>query len=87
MPLKSTQTKTMRSKKPVTKELVAEEEIISPTLSKSKAPIELDEPESLSILDEKPETDPLATEDEADESAEEAGIEDEIDPFGDKWEA
>jgi hypothetical protein len=39
------------------------------------------------IIDEKPEVDPLATEEETDESAaDEVLDDDEVNPFGDKWE-
>ena len=40
------------------------------------------------VVEEKPETDPLTTNEESDESAsEESGLDDEeINPFGDKWE-
>jgi hypothetical protein len=89
MPVKSTHPKKIKMKKPAVKEPGNEEEmVISPLAQKAKMPIELDEPESISVLDEKPETDPLAPEEESDEfAAEDVGLEDEIDPFGDKWEA
>jgi hypothetical protein len=54
----------------------------------TKIPIEFDEPEAVVILEEKTEEDPLATEEESSEiGIDETGMEDEVDPFNDKWEA
>lgn len=50
--------------------------------------IELDEPEALPILEEKTEDELLSADEESDElGLDDAGLEEELDPFNDKWEA
>jgi len=61
--------------------------VADPLASKLRKPLEIDEPE-LASADEKPEDDAPAVEgEEADALAEEASLDDEeLNPFGDKWE-
>ncbi len=52
-----------------------------------RMPIELDEPEAV-VSEEKSEEDLLAAEVESDElGLDDTGLEEELDPFNDKWEA
>lgn len=92
MPVKSALAKKIKSKRTAVKaapqEASNEEEMMPVISPKAKMPIDIDEPEPVSVLDEKPETDPLAPDEETDEFAsDDMGLEEEIDPFGDKWEA
>ena len=85
MPVKNTRHKKISK---ATKAPVTEADEIVPVIPiKGKLPIvELDDHEGVA-LDEKPEDDPLATNEETEDAAsEEADLEEEIDPFGDKWE-
>ncbi len=55
--------------------------------SKIKKPIEIDEPEPVIGIEEKPEEDPLLGAVEEDEASEEAVLDgEELNPFGDRWE-
>ena len=83
MPVKNTASKKAKVKK--IDESESSEEV-APTAVKSRMPIDFD---SIPMLEEKAEVaDPLLAEEEVDElSIDDDGLEDEIDPFGDKWEA
>ena len=77
--------------KPVTKTkppVEDNEEEVSVPVSKIKKVVEVDIQEDVGIIvEEKPEVDPLLGDEEADElSSEESLDEEEINPFGDKWE-
>ena len=94
MPVKSAHTKKTKVKisspRPKAKnDPVDPEEAIAAIPLKSKIPLEIDEPEAVIGLDEKPaEEDVLVTEEEAEElGLDETGMEEELDPFNDKWEA
>ncbi|MEA2715050.1 MAG: hypothetical protein QOG91_78 [Candidatus Parcubacteria bacterium] len=55
--------------------------------SRLALPIEIEEQDRIAALDEKTEEDPLAPESDLEElGVDDTGIEEEIDPFGDKWE-
>lgn len=87
MSAKSAQIKKVSSKKsvPATDET---EEITPPAVLKNKSSLEIEEPEAVVGLDEKPEEDPLEQVDDSDDTdLEEIGLDEEIDPFNDKWEA
>jgi hypothetical protein len=89
MPVKSTLKKTKVKKVATAPKKNDEEDEVAesiPVPGKVKVPIEIDEPDTAPIIDEKAEEDPLVAEVE-DELADDSGIEDELDPFGDKWEA
>jgi hypothetical protein len=91
MPVKSAQSQRIKvgrsSPKTAPKTSLDQEEIAVPIPSKIKAPLDLDETEALVIPEEKVEEDPLAAESESEEvGLDEAGMEEEIDPFNDKWE-
>ena len=91
MPVKNSRqsTKKIKAKPAVTDEAPQEEneDILEPKVGKAK-PIEVDIPEPIIGIDEKPEVDPLLSDEETEDSpAEEAGLDDdEVNPFGDKWE-
>lgn len=83
------QSRSIKKTKPITKDQTEEtEEVVAPVSKISKA-VEVDiQDDVIGIVEEKPEIDPLLADDESDDSAtEEAGLDDEeINPFGDKWE-
>lgn len=55
--------------------------------SKAIKPIEIEEPDSGIVVDDKTEEDPLAVPVEEDDSAEEISLDgEEVNPFGDRWE-
>ncbi len=90
MAVKSAQAKSLKSKK--REEVIGipeslEEEALP--VSKIKAPIEvIEEEEEVLPLPLEDKADPLAVEEETDEFAgDEMGLDEEIDPFGDKWES
>lgn len=58
-----------------------------PVSPKSKIPIEIPEEEEAPLLPLEDKADPLAVEDDSEESADDIGLDEEIDPFGDKWES
>ncbi len=87
MSAKSAQIKKVSSKKsvPATDET---EEINPPAVLKNKSALEIDEPEAVIGLDEKPEEDPLEQVEEGEDAElDDVGLDEEIDPFNDKWEA
>lgn len=89
MPVKNTPSKKIKPGRAASRTTRTEDDIAVPiSATKSRSPLELDEHDTLTHIDEKPEADPLLPEEESDEfSTDDMGIEDEIDPFGDKWEA
>lgn len=55
--------------------------------NRNRMPLEIEDHDRLAVLDEKTEGDPLAPETDAEEfGTDDTGIEEEVDPFGDKWE-
>ncbi|MEI6304483.1 MAG: hypothetical protein WCP09_00485 [Candidatus Taylorbacteria bacterium] len=75
--------------KPIAKDPNEEgDEVVAPVQKISKV-VEVDiQDDVIGTVEEKPEVDPLLSEDESeDSSSEESGLDDEeINPFGDKWE-
>ena len=67
---------------------VDELDLASPVIGKSKKPLDLDDPELIPGTEEKIEDDDPLAEDAADENSDdEASIDEEdVNPFGDKWE-
>ncbi len=66
------------------------EESNSPAIlpvGKIKSALEVDIPDDvIGVIEEKAEVDPLLAEEETDEAAEDSLDDDEVNPFGDKWE-
>jgi len=93
MPVKSVQTRKVKVKRtPVSKSGAGsshDEEAVPIISVKTKMPVELDEPEVIGVVvEEKSEEDLIAAEEETDElGLDDAGLEEELDPFNDKWEA
>ncbi len=88
MPTKHAQNKKTKSETRVEESHTETEEVMDIPPTKSKKPLELDLPEPVIGTDEKPEVDPLIPEEETDETtSEEVSLDDdELNPFGDKWE-
>ena len=56
-------------------------------VGKIKSALEVDIPDDvIGVIEEKVEVDPLLAEEETDEAAEDSLDDDEVNPFGDKWE-
>jgi hypothetical protein len=93
MPVKSVQSQRVKVKRaPVEKSEPHkphdEEETIPDISIKAKVPLELDEPEPVAVLEEKTEDELITAEEETDElGLDDSGLEEELDPFNDKWEA
>ena len=85
---KSAHPKKQKVRKPAETEAGDEDAVIAANPLKAKKPVELDVVEAVIGIDEKidPEA-PIVEEGAEETAAEELGIDDdEIDPFGDKWE-
>ncbi|GEM_PF-3174939 len=93
MPVKSLQSKKAKAKHAVarstnTPEQIDPEETLVAIPLKSKIPLEIEETDVVVGLDEKPEEEAPVVEEESEElGLDDAGMEEEIDPFNDKWEA
>lgn len=93
MPVKNAPSRRIKFKKAPAPKSVApkihdEDEVAPVVILKTKMPIELDEPEVAIAVEEKTEDELLNAEEETDElGLDDAGLEEELDPFNDKWEA
>ncbi|MDE2041216.1 MAG: hypothetical protein KGI59_02445 [Patescibacteria group bacterium] len=86
MPVKTVAHRKTKIKSSVSKEDESAE-IVSMT-KKNKMAAEIDEPETIGNLEDKNDEDLEITDEESDElGLDDAGLEEEIDPFNDKWEA
>ena len=86
--IKNTHSKQMKNKKVVTSTTQDAEDMVDPVLEKNKKTIELDVAEEvLPTMEEKLEEETSISDDSEDSSADELTLDDdELNPFGDKWE-
>lgn len=90
MPVKNTLAKkTKKPAEPVIANESDDSEDDAPVLpTKIKMPVDLEDADSsVPLVEDKADGDPLLADQEIDDMTDDSGIEDEIDPFGDKWEA
>ena len=93
MPVKSAHPRKIKIKKAPAQKSAGDhghdEEEAAPIIPlKSKMPVELDESETVITLEEKGEDELQGTDEESDElGLDDSGLEEELDPFNDKWEA
>lgn len=94
MPVKTISHKPVVSRKPKSKKPVTatgahkENEEVMPLGQKSKVAIEIEEPELAPAIEEKTDEEMVGSDEESDElGLDDAGLDEELDPFNDKWEA